>query len=144
MTRTTIAERNRNSVRAKAAEVDFSSMSPRAYEEWINSLSIGEFSALLDMHSEFLAAEKTAPAEPEYVPPFTADDPVPSDWIEHFGDEKPIADDLVCWVTYRDGDIGGPNRADHFIWEGEDSITAFAVAQNPKRRQATSNEGRGA
>lgn len=128
---TKAAKKARADVLAKVALEDFGSMSQSEYANWINSLPVPEFMALLDLHSEMVSRERNPEPEPEYVAPYTADDPFGT-WIDCL--EQPVSDETVVWVTYDDGDIGGPNKAGSFFWDG--TITAYAVARNPKLRGA--------
>lgn len=133
MGKLTIKERNRRAVIAKCEAVDFATISAQEYTDFINSLPPHEFAALLSLHDEFLRAEKCPPEEPPYVAPYTADDPRWT-WIDYDGGECPVDGRLVVWVTYSDGDIGGPNLASAFLWG--DTIVSYAPALNPKRRQS--------
>ena len=127
-----IKERTRQAVIAKCEAVDFAAMTKAEYGDFINALPPHEFGALLDIHSEFLSAEKNPPPEETYVAPYTADDPHGT-WVDFAGGEPPVKGHVVVWVTYTDGDIGGPNVASAFLGWG-DEIVAYAVARNPAWR----------
>jgi hypothetical protein len=133
MGKLTIKERNRRAVIAKCEAVDFEAISAQEYTDFLSGLPPHEFAALLSLHGEFLRSEKYPPEEHPYVAPYTAADPGGT-WVDHDGGECPVDGGLVVWVTYPDGDIGGPNLASAFLWG--DTIISYAPALNPKLRQS--------
>lgn len=122
----------RERVLLKVRGEDFRVMSQEQYSKWINNLPVPEFMALIDLHGEANRAAIEAEDAKEYVAPYTADDPAHS-WVDCAGQAQPVDDDTVVWVTYCEGEIGGPNRAGAFIWDGE-FIVSYAIAKNPKLR----------
>lgn len=103
-------------------------MSQKVYGDWINCLPALEFIALLDLH-----AENRRQPEPEagYKAPYAAKEPFGT-WVDHLTDEQPVENATVVWVTYPDGSLGGPNRADTFIWDGPE-IVSYAVATGVRK-----------
>lgn len=88
----------------KALKIDFEAMTEEEWSSWINGLSQEEFFALL--------------ALPNDGPLF-----------KEAGDEIPVEPEDRIFVTYEDGGVDGPNRADAFIWGESDPttrITAYA------------------
>ncbi len=108
----------------KVNAVDFSTMSRETYDKWINDLPPAEFVSLLDLHAELkLAQEHPEPEAPEV-------NPLDDAWIaidkpESYG----IPPETVVYVLYRDGEIGGPNRIDAFLWGEPTGPLAFAPAE---------------
>ena len=88
----------------KAMKIDFEAMTEAEWTAWIDGLPQDEFFALL--------------ALPNDGPLFV-----------EAGDEMPVPADQRIFVTYEDGGVDGPNRADAFIWGERHSktlITAYA------------------
>lgn len=107
----------------KVNEVDFSTMSREAYDKWINDLPPSEFVSLLDLHAELKSAQ-ARPAPVEQVNPLD-DAWIAIDKPETYG----IPPETIVYVLYRDGEIGGPNRIDAFLWGDPSGPLAFAPAR---------------
>jgi hypothetical protein len=86
----------------KALKIDFEAMTEEEWSAWINGLPQEEFFALL--------------ALPNDGPLF-----------KEAGDEMPVPADEQIFVTYEDGGIDGPNRADAFIWGEADPMTRITA-----------------
>lgn len=122
-----IRQRVRSSLMAKVDQVDFAMMTSEAYGKWIDALPPAEFVALLDLHSEWLAKER-AEAEIRVSEPEEDDNP----WTPLDVHEMPVAGDAKVYVLYKDDEVGGPNRADAFVWDPTDIIGyALADATHP-------------
>lgn len=122
-----MSERIKAKIRAnlmkKVAAVDFSAMSQEAYGKWINDLPPSEFVSLLDLHAELKSAQDhPEPEQPEV-------NPLDDTWIAIEDPESySIPPETMVYVLYRDGEIGGPNRIDAFLWGDLSGPLAFAPA----------------
>lgn len=111
---------------AHAATVDFTTISERDLGRWIDALPLGEFSALIDIHSSGEAA-------PDILFPAGAPslEPHGDDWAPYVEDgDYPLPGEHLVWVMFADGETMGPNRADAFLWggTGQAEIIAYAPA----------------
>lgn len=111
---------------AHAATVDFTTISERDLGRWIDALPIGEFSALIDIHSSGEAAPNIP--VPANAPPL---EPHGDDWAPYIPNGKyPLPVEQLVWVMFSDGEVMGPNRTEAFLWggTGQAEIIAFAPA----------------
>lgn len=125
-----IRQRIRNSLMAKIELVDFATMSKDDYGAWIDALPPPEFIELISLHDELKRQQSEEPPIDD-VPPEKQNGPEDGAWIPS-GEEMPVAGDVRIYVLFFDGDIGGPNRADAFIWgepRGPSRIVAHALAE---------------
>lgn len=127
-----IRQRIRTSLMKKIDAVDFAGMSKEEFGVWVNALPFAEFAELTSLHIEMLARERNP--EPGAVTEPAKAEPDDDAWIPVAGD-MPVPADERIYILYRDGEIGGPNRADAFLWnepEGPTQILAYAPAGSPE------------
>lgn len=126
-----IRQRVRAGLMAKIELVDFGTMSKEEYGAWIDALPPPEFVELISLHDE-LKRQQNAPAPVEDIPVEKQNGPDDDAWIPG-GEEMPVAGETRIYILYLDGEIGGPNRADAFIWgepRGPTKIVAYALAES--------------
>lgn len=128
-----IRQRIRNSLMAKIGSVDFTMMGKEEYGDWVEALPFAEFAELIFLHDELKHQHAETPPV-EDTPPEKQNGPDDNAWIPVGDEEIPVGADARIYVLFSDGDIGGPNRADAFLWgepRGVTQILAYAPADEP-------------